>query len=133
MMYVKNASVNYCFFLQVLPLLRSMTRQQRVVMREMLQNAAMRALTVKQSTENTTTIKPSLGKMLPELNVASLLRRGDEELARETSEAARARALESLELVADTEEIDTRAFASRNDTQFEDEQPEDLPVVSFIL
>ncbi|KAF4531737.1 hypothetical protein B566_EDAN008950, partial [Ephemera danica] len=47
--------------------------------------------------------RPSLGGMLPELNVASLLRRGDEELARETNEAARARALESLEIVADSE------------------------------
>lgn len=64
----------------------------------------------------------SLARLLPQLDVVSLLQRGQNEAQREANEQARQRALEAIAALPEPRNLDTSAEA--NDTMTVDELPE---------
>jgi hypothetical protein len=122
---------------QVMPLLRSLTRAQRHVLAQMLRDASLappgqKVMIQIHQVENSkfgilnwqeVVANASLARLLPQLDVVSLLQRGQNESQREANEQARQRALDAIAALPEPRHLDTSDEANDTMTTI-DELPE---------
>ncbi|CAB3374104.1 Hypothetical predicted protein [Cloeon dipterum] len=103
--------------IEVMPLLRSLTRSQRHALANMLQRVSRLP---RQGTQAAKIAGASLPTLLPELDVVSLLQNGESQALKEAEEEAKLKAIEAIAALPQARSFDSA-------TELNDTMPEELP------